>query len=232
MRPIVKTIKENRDGSPLTFRHWKAAKNLLLAELGNYCSFCEREGYKSSLDVEHILPKGIDKYDHLRNRWDNFLLACKNCNSIKGSKDFDSNETYLPHQDNLLTTIEILDGGTIRIKQNLSNEEERKTKNFIALVGIDRDPSHPLYSDKDDRWNSRMKIWDIANGFLSDYQNNNIRLERIIQTAGFSGFWSIWFTVFREFPEVKREFISRFPGTDEACFDEQYQPLQRPPARI
>ena len=181
MRPIIKSNRLNADGTPLTFNHWSDAKADLVNETGSYCCFCEREGYRSSLHVEHVLAKDLPKYAHLIYRWDNFLLGCINCNATKGSKDYDINETYLPHLNNVLLTIEILEGGGIRMKNDLPEEQKRRTKNFIDLVGLDRDPSHPQYSDKDDRWEARMKVWDIANDFMVDYQNNAINLQRIIQ---------------------------------------------------
>ncbi len=228
MRPITKTNRTNADGSPLTFNHWGDAKIDLQTELGCYCSFCEREGYRSSLDVEHILPKNLPKYRDQAYRWDNFLIGCKNCNATKGAKDYQVNETYLPHLNNLLCTIDILDGGTIQIKQGLTEEDERRTKNFIDLVGLDRDPSHPAYSTKDDRWEARMEVWGIAVKYLNDYQNNEIKLARILDMAKFSGYWSIWMAVFKQYPDVKRELIKAFPGTASDCFDENFNPISRP----
>ena len=227
MRPVVKTDKFNDDGTPLSFTHWGDAKADLQTELGSYCSFCEREGYRSSLHVEHILAKDLKKYNSLIYRWDNFLLGCINCNSTKGSKDYDINDTYLPHLNNLLVTIEVLEGGVVRIKKDLSVDQERRTKNFIDLVGLDRDPSHPNYSDKDDRWESRIDAWNIAREWLQDYEYKEIKLGRIIQMAQAKGYWSVWMKVFNEYPEVKKELITNFAGTAANCFDKDINPMPR-----
>jgi uncharacterized protein (TIGR02646 family) len=228
MRPVTKTNKLSADGSPLSFNDYKDAKPDLLKELGNYCSYCEREGYKSALHVEHVLPKSLPQYKQLETRWSNFLLACINCNAIKDDKNIDLSNTYLPHTDNLLTTIEITEGGVVKIKDNLPEEQLTKTRNFIDLTGIDRDPSHDLYSDNDDRWETRMRVWDTACQFAADYKNELIRLERIIDMAKYSGFWSVWFHAFSSYPEVKRKLIQHFPGTDANSFDENLNPITRP----
>lgn len=225
MRPVTKSVRYNEDGSPLTFHKYRDAKNDLLKELGKYCSFCEREGYKSSLAVEHILPKGLDKYIHLQLRWDNFLVGCVNCNSTKGKKDIDVNSIYLPHINNLFAFIEILEGGLLKIKENLPEDVRAKTKAFIDLVGIDKEPD---CSSSDDRWESRHEVWCIANEFCKDYANGMIRLERIVQTAKPYGFLSVWLAVFKNYPEVKQALINTFSGTDATCFDADFNPIPRP----
>lgn len=39
--------------------------------------------------------------------------------------------------------------------------------------------------------------------------------------------WSIWFTVFKDHPEVRKELIDKFPGTAKDCFDPNngYEPI-------
>lgn len=227
MRPVVKSNRTNEDGSPLSFRHWSDAKTDLQKEIGSFCSFCEREGYRSSLHVEHILPKGLAKYDYLKYRWDNFLLGCINCNSIKGNKDFDPAGVYLPHVNNIFFVIEILEGGSMRVRNDLAEDEKSRTLCFVDLVGLDRDPSHPLYSEKDDRWEARLDVWNTAGNFLKDYSEGEIRLARVIEMALATGYWSVWMQVFRSFPEVKGELIKQFAGTATSCFDEHFNPVPR-----
>ena len=38
---------------------------------------------------------------------------------------------------------------------------------------------------------------------------------------------SIWFTVFKDHPEVRKELIDKFPGTAKDCFDPNngYEPI-------
>ena len=50
------------------------------------CCYCERlipeDGHLKA--VEHFKPQ--DKYNHLKNDWDNLLLACSQCNGKKSNK--------------------------------------------------------------------------------------------------------------------------------------------------
>ena len=220
MRPVSKQHKIDDAGLPLTYRGWRDAKHDLETEIGKYCSYCERPGYRSALDVEHILPKAIAKFEHLSFRWDNFLLACKNCNSIKGSKEYNPDATAMPHKDNLLLTVSISEGGNLSLKDGLLDIEAASTFNFFELTGVNRNPAHPLHSRNNDRWEARMKTWDIAQNFLKDYKNHEIRQARVIEMALTSGFWSIWMTVFQDFPEIKAQLIKEFPGTATEAFDE------------
>lgn len=55
----------------------------LIANLGQYCSYCEMP-LASSLAVEHMLPKAGFPLQSIS--WNNFLLACPICNSLKSAK--------------------------------------------------------------------------------------------------------------------------------------------------
>jgi hypothetical protein len=55
----------------------------LLATLGYYCSYCGIP-VGIGVHVEHKLPKA--SYPNCSVNWDNFLLACDNCNAAKGEK--------------------------------------------------------------------------------------------------------------------------------------------------
>lgn len=56
----------------------------LTAMIGDYCSFCEMPIAAHLLGVEHRAPKA--PYPTYTVWWDNFLLACRDCNSIKASR--------------------------------------------------------------------------------------------------------------------------------------------------
>jgi 5-methylcytosine-specific restriction endonuclease McrA len=66
------------------FLRYSDAKPYLEKRIGRYCSYCERF-IPVSLAVEHKLPKSI--HPDLEWRWENFLLACANCNSAKKDKN-------------------------------------------------------------------------------------------------------------------------------------------------
>lgn len=78
MRPVIRGIYA---GSP--DNEYGDYRGELLSHVGSYCSYCEVP-LTLSVDVEHKVAKGaIATWDNL---WDNFLLACKSCNSAKGGK--------------------------------------------------------------------------------------------------------------------------------------------------
>lgn len=62
---------------------YRESKPHLVHQLGSYCSFCEMRINYRSLDIEHRLPKSV--YPQKYVSWENFLLACKDCNTIKSN---------------------------------------------------------------------------------------------------------------------------------------------------
>jgi uncharacterized protein (TIGR02646 family) len=227
MRPINKSNRLDINGYPLEFKEYRDAKPDLVKELGDFCCYCGIQVSEMDLHVEHIMAK--DKNPTLENRWDNFLLACSMCNSIKSNKGVI--DTFMPHKNNLLYFVNILQAGVIEIKENISEDDKRKTQNFIDLVGLDREPSHPKLTPKDKRWRYRLEAYNIAERHLIKYEKTppQTDIETIIDLAKNSGFFSIWFTVFDKFKEVKQVLINAFPNTDLASFDasDQYEPLRR-----
>jgi hypothetical protein len=63
---------------------YRTARPDLVAELGEFCSFCELPIADHLLPVEHRAPKSL--YPTYTVWWWNFLLACRDCNSKKGNK--------------------------------------------------------------------------------------------------------------------------------------------------
>src|SRR5262245_42023705 len=100
MRPV------RRGSSPLKhdFEDYTDAKPYLVGRLGPYCSYCERR-VATMLAVEHIQPKDNPAYRTLIGRWDNFLLACVNCNSAKKVKDVMLDRIFLPDRDNTFAAL-------------------------------------------------------------------------------------------------------------------------------
>ncbi|NLR63025.1 HNH endonuclease [Chitinophaga varians] len=237
MRPVVKTNKQKADGTPMEYTPWGKAKKVLISEIGSFCSFCEKYNSRSALHVEHIYGKkcinaaGVLIYDTLKHRWDNFLLACVNCNSVKGNKDIALTNPYMPHINNLIHYITINTGGLIQIKAGLSATDTNGIRGFINLTGIDRVPGHSDYSDKDDRWDTRLKVYDIVKRQYQKYTaaNPTTDLENIIQLARTNGFFSIWYYQFITYSEVINVLINGimingtlirpFPGIHLASFD-------------
>lgn len=225
MRPIHKQIPTDTEGNSIIFSLYQDAKSFLINQLGNYCSFCEKHNTRSALHVEHIYPKS--KYPHLENDWDNFLLACVNCNSVKNKKIIDISNIYLPHRDNLLCYIEILTGGLLQIKNGISTIEKEKIASFIQLVGLDRIPNHKNYSVADDRWENRYETYNKAERQLMKYEKGETDLENIIALAKSHGFFAVWFSIFQAHPEVKKALINAFVGTAKDAFDQNFNPIPR-----
>lgn len=119
MRPVIKENATRADGTARTYKKHIAAKSELIENLGCYCSYCEIWSQQSHLEVEHLFHK--KGYPILSLLWDNFLLACKNCNAIKGTKDLKIEDVYLPHQANTFRMISVLEGGVIIVNPELTD---------------------------------------------------------------------------------------------------------------
>ncbi len=213
MRPVDKSIfKDNQS----RYTPYGDAKPDLLKALGSFCSYCERKGFSSALDVEHIEDKKNNSQKE--NDWSNFLLACKNCNSIKGTKEVDFNKIFFPHIDNTFRILDYLESGLIVVANNISNGDKIKTKKLIDLIGLDRIPGHSDYSTKDERWEERKKCWEIATRYLKKFESNKTDCKTIIDLAKAYGFWSIWMSVFNRHSLVTQKLLNDFKGTRLSCF--------------
>ncbi|MEY4905684.1 MAG: hypothetical protein RLZZ292_3499 [Bacteroidota bacterium] len=232
MRPIQKpdigsiidktiTIKE-------TYKPYQTAKEPLIHSIGQYCSFCERPIPFVSLEVEHIQAKSIAKYKHLEFLWINFLLACKNCNLAKAAIDVIFDEIYLPHLNNTFLIFCIKEGGLITINPNIQDPDKiAKTQKLIDLLGLDRVAGHSKRTRADDRWQGRHKAWNLATRFLEKHQQQQTDVETIVELCKSDGFWSIWMTVFQNYPEVKKALITETIGTATNCFDHNFNAINR-----
>lgn len=242
MRPIVKT---GTNGNPKEYNPWGSAKEDLINEIGDYCSYCEKKVNCSSIHIEHVRGKkvkdnaGVLIYDHLKFRWDNFLLACCNCNSVKDNKDIVLTNPFLPHENNLLHFIEISQGGLIKIKNGVAGNNLLRTTSFIDLVGLDRKPGDPNYSDKDDRWDYRLKAMDVAERQFQRYTSKQVDIETIVSLAEALGFFSVWYYQFYGHDEVINALINGivvngnhltpFKGTHSASFQgPNFSTVERP----
>jgi uncharacterized protein (TIGR02646 family) len=240
-RPVVKSVKLDAQGNPQEYKPWGDAKNDLVDEIGAYCSYCEKKVNPASLHVEHVRAKSLLRYANLKYRWDNFLLTCSNCNGIKGSKDIADTNPFLPHVNNLLHFLEVIDGGLIKIKDGVEGENLERTRAFIELVGLDREPTHKNYSLKDDRWESRLDTKNVAQRYYDKYTATpaSTDVETIVDLAKAYGFFAVWYYQFLGFNEVLDALINGvtvndailkpFAGTDVNSFDAQnFTTLERP----
>ena len=79
-------------GVPITFKHYREARDPLIGRIGDYCSYCE-VCLHGSIHVEHVRPK--KPRPTLEREWTNFLLGCDQCNAIKSDADVDLDDYYL-----------------------------------------------------------------------------------------------------------------------------------------
>jgi hypothetical protein len=181
----------------------------------------------ASLAVEHILPKHHHPNHALD--WNNFLLACVNCNSTKGQQPINRGHYYWPDRDNTARAFAYADDGVVRPAPSLTAGQQVVAERTIKLTGLDKKPTNdPKASDR--RWMHRLEAWgraESARDCLAHHDNEAMR-KNIVAQATSLGFWSIWMTVFAADVDMRRRLITAFVGTPMNCFDAQTQPVQRP----
>lgn len=221
MRPIDKSLDQ-----PRAFASTDEARITLINMVGRYCSYCERYTH-SSLALEHIKFK--KKYDHLLLEWDNFLLACSNCNSSKLTKEVDVENTVWPHIDNTLLYFQYQSDGIVTEANGLDPVMQKKTRNMLALVGLEKDDTASNIRIED-----RKNTYEMAEILLYQFEESsdigvqNRLAQQIVTMAKTKyGGWSIWMHVFQHHPAVRQQLIDAFPGTARQCFDAETKPLPR-----
>jgi hypothetical protein len=86
------------------------------------CVYClEREMWYpnrgAAFAVEHVLPKAIPQYEHLKNDYTNLVYACSRCNSLKGR-----NLLIDPTKESLACHVVVRDDG--RVESNTKEGEK------------------------------------------------------------------------------------------------------------
>lgn len=227
MRPV------NRGGSPVDanhnpkqYREYANARKDLISRIGEYCSYCEME-LDTSLAIEHVKPKKY--HPDLELVWDNFLLACTNCNSTKGDDNPDLNDILWPHLDNTFRAFKYGQEGRVRPADGLNNTLKKKAEDTIALMGLAVAPNRQTASDR--RWLNRQEAWREASMSKADLaEADTLAMRRqIIRTAKAKGYWSIWMTVFFDDSDMLQRLThtDNFSGTSDDCFDCDGLAIQR-----
>lgn len=231
MRPVVRgACPIDGEGNDLKFSEYPQARGELIKRIGERCSYCEMH-LDASLAVEHVKPKkppgAVVAMPERELAWENFLLACTNCNSTKGDKDVVLEDYIWPDRDNTFMALTYSEGGRVSPS---GGAREVHAQNMITLVGLDKTPETAEASDR--RWLNRREAWDIAQESLADLRKNDTpELRRqIIRTVKAGAYWSIWMTVFEAYPDMRRDIINAIAGTSTACFDAigGYVPIDRP----
>lgn len=219
-RVIEHTIQED-------YMDYGDAKFPLSSNIGQYCAYCEGFEKIHSLEVEHTAAKS--KGGSL-TAWNNFLLCCKICNTIKGAEVV-NDEYHWPHLNNTFFSFIYDDTGRIKVNDNIPPLSKVRAQNLLNLTGLQRYPGMDNPSEKDFRWRHRYEAWNKASRYKELFSNGSITVDDIISYAKDVGHWSIWFTVFKGVDSVRSRLISDFSGTCTTCFDpnNHYEPIERNP---
>ncbi|TKI05690.1 HNH endonuclease [Martelella alba] len=199
MRPILRPAYT---GPAIT--DYKSYLSSLLTAYGNYCSYCER---MDKVDVEHVVPKSHAR--HLEVDWHNLLLGCPRCN-----RDFKKNRNtsrvgYVwPDEDNTYTLLKYHADGRVEPAAGLPRPLQKRVLATLNLVCLDDSTKvqKPLCL-------GRRTAFQIAEMVKQNYLAGNQTLEEIKDFVR-AGHWSVWYTVFRDIPEVMRALAELHPNTD------------------
>lgn len=218
MRPVNKGI------SPGTYGHWDDARDDLKRVIGKYCSYCEMK-LTHMPHIEHVVPRenGGSETD-----WENLLFSCVHCNSRKGTTNSTRDGYLWPDKHNTHLAFVYPDANMIQTSPLLTGTELQKGEALIKLCGLDKNPSHPKFSIKDERWTERDQTWQIALDSLQNWQEapSEAMAQSIANAAIGHGHFSIWMRIFQKEPVVRKKIMEAFPGTEKECYDDQTQPVQ------
>lgn len=232
MRPVTRGpwpltsggVKEN-------FDDYGRARRWLYERLGQYCTYCNRR--LETAAVEHIRPKkpaGVRHPGRARD-WNNFLLACVNCNGHKGDEDVVLKDHFWPDKDNTMRAFEYHSSGRVDFAATLSGTTDEPTaRRTLALTGLDHVPkldsaggvpstaSDPRATDT--RYEHRRAVWAKAKfarqALMNDSSASTIALVMMLVEA--DGYWPIWYQHLADLPGMRDELL-KVTGTVKACFD-------------
>lgn len=221
MRPVKKgEVPKDDNGSDIVFKEYARSRRYLIDRIGEYCSYCERK-IQANLAVEHVQPK--DSNPDLALSWDNFLLACTNCNSTKGDKVVVLKNFVWPDTDPTFDYFSYDESGVVKVSGNVVDQDLRKKiEETIKLVGLQKLPPKSgtvEWEEASDRRNEhRRKAYinsercrDVYRKASEAEKNSMLDLIKIVVIA--DGFWTIWMNAFEEFPEMVDTLRDCIPGT-------------------
>jgi uncharacterized protein (TIGR02646 family) len=226
MRPVEK------GEAPRVYTGYGQAIGDLEGRIGRYCSYCERR-FEIGLAVEHVSPKSKDTDRELD--WDNFLLACPNCNAVKSDTETNVIDFLWPDKDNTLAAIRYSKGGLVEANPDAEPAVQSKATKLIELVGLDRHPGQPpgkKPAERDMRYSDREQNWTLAiikREALSRNDNQDFR-EIIADLAVKSGFFGVWYSVFFDDVDMRKLLVeaAELAGTAKDCFDADHVVIPRP----
>lgn len=213
MRPVSKGVARH------VYTRWTDARDDLVDDLGNYCSYCESPAFQA--DVEHKEPKADPKYAHRALDWDNFLLACGYCNSLKRAKDTRVRSVLFPDEKNTGWAFEYLPGGFVQVNSGLTDPAESAVAKDTRDWLIDLNRRIDTNGNRDLRWQQRIDVWREARfaiGNLTACDTPEMR-NQIVRTALGWGCFSVWMAVFANDQAMRRMLIAAFATVRSTCYD-------------
>ncbi len=139
--------------------------------------------------------------------WENFLLSCKYCNTVKKDRNQGRDGYLWPDTDNTDLAFKYSEENGIQVKEGLSDEQKEYARKTISLMGLDRYPggeNEP--TEADTRWISRKEAWDSAQKSYNNWTEAPIPpMAKAIARNSLIGHYSIWAEVFKDVPEVLEE---------------------------
>ncbi|ATM98653.1 hypothetical protein CRN77_02440 [Proteus vulgaris] len=198
MRPIS---RPQYTGNTVT--QYKSYLSHLIDAYGNYCSYCE---CKNKVDVEHVVPTSHNAA--LKLEWTNLILGCPRCNrDFKNNKNESRIGYVWPDEHNTYHLLKYHMDGRVEPALNLTTPLKRQVQNTIELVCLDdsEQPQKPLCL-------GRRDVFKMANIIKKHYVNGYQTLDEVMDCAK-TNFWSIWYTVFYDIPEVKLSLETLLPNT-------------------
>lgn len=212
MRPVSKGV------APRAYAKYGDAQPDLIEAIGRFCSYCDRH-IPAAIHVEHKRPKG--SHPLLELEWENFLLACPNCNPTKGNFRVRLRRFLWPDDDNTLAAFTYGAGGVVRANRALPKKLRRKANRTLQTYGLHKRPGGPVEpSDRDYRSQDRRQEWDKAVLFRDGLLAYDTPAQRALaEAAAKNGMFSVWWTVFDGNVDMRQRLRSAFKGTDPGCFD-------------
>lgn len=216
MRPV------NKGKAPRRYTVYQDALDDLRGRIGDYCSYCER-WIETDLAVEHVLPKQVEgkTIEERLLSWENFLLACRNCNSCKGDRPVRLRDYLWPHRDNTFHALTYDRDGLVKPNPDCRPSVQKRATATIHLLGLDvqpgsSDPEQRRQSKRDRRFLRRLKAYERAMEMkLRLKKMNSLEMrDTIVLLAVQTGHFSIWMTVFEDDHAMCRALVAAFPGTD------------------
>ncbi len=219
----------------IQYSHYRDALDDLADRLGLFYSYCEQP-IQHAPEIEHVQPKSLEP--DLERSWDN--LGCSSCNKTKSNNPVDLTRVAMPDTDNTFRGLEFLEGGKIELSPHLNDEQTELMRQVVGLVRLDRHPDASTKdgrpTDRDKRAKLRNDVWILANryrGYIEQRElNPEIHGKFVGDVARSNGFFSVWMTVFRDYPDMLKRFLQIFPGTDADCFDGEGRAVPRPGGRF